>query len=101
MAWYLTAMPNENDTKTATPTASAVDPRDLQLADLERKIDALKAENTALKAKPRAAAAPAGDYCVLSGKTYTVSGLVSVREATDQGRKGYIDLESDLVILKR
>lgn len=103
--WYLTAMPNETDTKTGTAAstttpapAAAPDTRDAKIADLKKQVDALTVENASLKARPKA---PAGDHCVLGGKTYDVAGLVAVRDATDEGRKGNIDLEGSLVILKR
>jgi hypothetical protein len=92
-------MPNENDTKPAAPAAPApvADPRDAQLADLVKQVAHLKER---LKEKPRNTV-PAGDYCVLGGKTYEVLGTVATRHATDEGRKGNIDLEGELVIVKR
>jgi len=95
-------MPNENDKTPVVPAAPATpaapDTRDAQIADLEKQVAELKNK---LKGKPSTqTVAPAGDYCVLSGKTYEVAGTVSCRYATDEGRKGHIDIDSELVIVK-
>ncbi len=88
-------MPTENEKPTAPPAAPVPDPRDAEITALKKQVEdlekKLKTRNTV----------PAGDYCVLGGKTYQVAGTVSARFATDEGRKGHIDLDSDLVILKR
>jgi hypothetical protein len=93
-------MPTENDPKAApaAPTAPAPDRRDQEIASLKKQVEELEKK---LKAKPPAASAPSGDYCVLGGKTYQVDRLVPARFATDEGRKGHLELDSDLVVLKR
>lgn len=119
-------MPNEtNETKTTGP-----DPRDVEITALKQQVAELSKELTEqtehademeassattieklekkvadlqekLKAKAPVASLPSGDYCVLGGKTYYIAGTVPARFATDEGRKGHIGLDDDLVILKR
>jgi hypothetical protein len=96
-----------------TNTNPALDPRAEQLAELQKHVLDLNANNEAqiknLEAKIAGLeekllsfpVVPDGDYCVLGGQTYTVAGTVCCRFATDEGRKGHIELDSDLVILKR
>jgi len=100
-------MPTEN-----TTTVTAPDSRDAEIKKLKQDLENLGKENTALaqdlaeakkqlKAKPAAAAAaPAGDYCVLGGKTYRVAGTIATRFASDHGRKNNTE-DEELVILKR
>lgn len=101
---------------TDTDNTSVPDPRDALIeklkqdnANLEQENDGLaeslnaaREELKAAKAKqPQRDTVPAGDYCVLGGKTYQVAGTVPCKFATDEGRKGNIDFDSDLVVLKR
>jgi hypothetical protein len=99
-------MPTETD-KTA---AIEPDPRDLQITDLKSQLEQLSRENDALaqdletarkelKSK-KVQTTPAGDYCVLGGKTYQVAGTVMTRFASEEGRKSNTE-DEELVILKR
>lgn len=93
-------MSNEN-TKPATVAAPVVaapvaDPR---IAQLQAQVDKLQAELDANLAN--ATSAPTGDYVVLKGKTYAVERTVEAKFASDEWRKGYIDTDEELVVLKR
>ncbi len=102
-------MPTENEKPSAAPAATVPDTRDAEIAKLKLQLEQTGKENDALAQDLEAArkklkernTVPAGDYCVLKGKTYQIAGTVPCKFATDEGRKGHIDLEADLVILKR
>ena len=98
-------MPTENDKPKATPVAApaAPDTRDARIKSLEDEVTKLqnKLDAANKKLKEKAPAAPTGNYCVLNGKTYEVERTVEAKFATDEARKGYIDLDAELVVLKR
>ena len=86
-------MPTENDKPSSAGLAP--DPRDAEIAGLKQQVTDLEKK---LKAK---VAGPAGSYCVLDGKTYQVERTVTAKFATDEARKGFIDMDAELVVLKR
>lgn len=111
-------MPTENDTKTTPTGDESTKDLDKKLADLasEKKastkdelkdlrdqISALKRENAELKKhqlKSSASDVPDTDYVVLRGKRYGIERTVEAKFATDEARKGYIDMHAELVVLK-
>lgn len=108
-------MPTEND-KTNTPTAEKALEEKLAAKVAETKaaskdeLKGLRAENADLKRRiaelekageAEAEAGEADNYVVLRGKRYDIERTVEARFASDEARKGYIDLEAELVVLKR
>lgn len=97
--WYLTTMPNENDkTPPVQPAAVAPDTSDAQIADLKKQVADLEKKLLSSSSKAKV---PSGDYCFLGGVAYPVAGTVTCRFATDEGRKGHIDLDEELIVVKR
>jgi predicted nucleic acid-binding Zn-ribbon protein len=113
-------MPTENDKTNAPAVTEAEKALDAKLAETKAaakdEAKELRAENAQLKkdleiANKRiaaiekklkeAGAAPSGDYVVLRGKTHLIERTVEARFATDEARKGYIDLDAELIVLKR
>lgn len=105
-------MPTDTKT-TAEPTAPTPDPRDALIAQLQQQVaDALadvenadatieELEAQLKEAKmTKAVALPATDYAVIGGKTYHVERTVEAKFATDEARKGYIEMGATLAVLK-
>lgn len=97
--WYIMQMTNEKkiDTVAVQPDNKAVEKTEIAL--LRQEIDSLRTKLDSLTAEK--ALRPTGDYCVLGGKTFKVVGTVGAKFATDEARKGNLDLDAELVILKR
>jgi hypothetical protein len=84
------------------PTTENKDPtpddRDAKIVDLQKQVETLTADlaDANAKLKKKAAAAVADNCAVLDGKTYQIEKTVMARFATDEARKGHIDLDSEL-----
>lgn len=92
-------MANEPEKKTDVTTAAApVDKKGSELAALRQEVESLKSQLESLNAEK--ALSPTGDYAVVGGKTLRVIGTVKPKFATDEARKGNIDFEDDLLIVK-
>lgn len=95
-------MPTEN--KKDAP----VDDRDAKIADLTQQVESLTNANATLtqeladaKAKKRGAPVPSGNYAVVDGKTIEIEKVVEAKYASDEARKGFIDMDAQLLVPKR
>lgn len=106
-------MPTENDKPAAaaatTATVDTITPELKELraenAQLKKDLEAANKRVDAIekKLKEKGPAAPAGDHCVLGGKTFQVDRVISAKFAGDEGRKGNLPqgIDTELVVLKR